>query len=90
MAILPYCFGSVHNHVERRDRKLLLHKREINKLKVATQEEGLTIIPLSLYLKSGRVKIRIGIAKGKKTVDKRADIKERDIKKAYAASDQTV
>lgn len=79
--IAPYRYGNIHNHEERRDRKLLLHKREINKLKVATQEKGLTIIPLALYLKQGRVKLRIAIAKGKKSIDKRADIKERDEKR---------
>ncbi|MDP1880611.1 MAG: SsrA-binding protein SmpB [Parachlamydiaceae bacterium] len=79
--VAPYRFGNVHNHVETRDRKLLLHKREINRLKTATQEKGLTIIPLSLYLKKGRVKIRIGLAKGKKTMDKRADLKEKDAKR---------
>ncbi len=79
--IAPYRFGNIHNHEEKRDRKLLLHKREINRLKVATQEKGLTIIPLAFYLKQGRVKVRIGLAKGKKTIDKRADIKERDEKR---------
>lgn len=84
--IAYYRFGNVHNHEERRDRKLLMHKREINKLRVATQEKGLTIIPLALYLKDGRVKIRIGTAKGKKTVDKRHSIKERDEKRDMARS----
>lgn len=79
--IAPYKFGNIHNHEEKRDRKLLLHKREINRLKVAVQEKGLTIIPLALYLKDGRIKIRIGIAKGKKTMDKRADLKEKDQKR---------
>lgn len=79
--IAPYRFGNIHNHEEKRDRKLLMHKREINRLKVATQEKGLTIIPLALYLKEGRVKVRIATAKGKKTLDKRADIKERDAKR---------
>jgi SsrA-binding protein len=79
--IAPYRFGNIHNHEERRDRKLLLHKREIHKLKIATQEKGLTIIALSMYLKNGRVKVRIGLAKGKKNADKRADIKEKDEKR---------
>jgi SsrA-binding protein len=79
--IAPYRFGNIHNHEERRDRKLLLHKREIQQIKTATQEKGQTIIPLAFYLKNGRVKVRIGIAKGKKTIDKRADIKERDEKR---------
>lgn len=80
-SIAPYRFGNVHNHEEKRDRKLLLHKREIATLRVATQEKGLTIIPLSFYLKNGRVKVRIATAKGKKTLDKRHAIKERDVKR---------
>lgn len=80
--IAPYRFGNIHNHEEKRDRKLLLHKREIAKLGIAVQEKGLTIIPLSLYLKNGRVKARIAIAKGKKTFDKRQAIQERDEKRS--------
>jgi SsrA-binding protein len=80
-SIAPYKYGNVYNHEERRDRKLLLHKREINQLKVASQEKGLTIIPLAFYLKNGRVKCKIAIAKGKKTIDKRADIKDREEKR---------
>lgn len=80
--IAPYRYGNVHNHEEKRDRKLLLHKREIGSLKVATQEKGLTIIPLSMYLKNGRVKVKIAVAKGKKTFDKREALKERDDKRS--------
>lgn len=80
-SIAPYRYGNVHNHEEKRDRKLLLHKREIATLRVATQEKGLTIIPLAFYLKNGRVKVRIATAKGKKTVDKRHAVKERDAKR---------
>lgn len=80
-SIAPYRYGNIHNHEERRDRKLLMHKREITQLKTAIQEKGLTIIPLAFYLKSGRIKVRIGIAKGKKSMDKRAAIKERDEKR---------
>lgn len=83
-SISPYKYGNVHNHEEKRDRKLLMHKREIVKLKVAIQEKGLTIIPLAFFLKEGRVKARIAIAKGKKQHDKRAAIKERDDKKHMA------
>lgn len=79
--IAPYRFGNVYNHIERRDRKLLMHKREIAKLKISTQEKGLTLIPLAFYLKEGRVKVRIATAKGKKTADKRSALKERDDKK---------
>lgn len=77
-SIAPYRFGNVHNHEERRERKLLMHKREILRLKTATQEKGLTIIPLAFYFKEGRIKVKIGIAKGKKNIDKRESVKERD------------
>ena len=79
--IAPYKYGNIHNHVETRDRKLLMHKREISKLRTATQEKGLTIVPIAFYLKEGRVKVKVGLAKGKKTADKRAAIKERDDKR---------
>lgn len=79
--ISHYRFGNIHNHEEKRERKLLLHKREIIRLQTAQQEKGLTVIPLSLYLKKGRVKVKVGIAKGKKTFDKREAIQERDEKR---------
>lgn len=80
-SIAPYKFGNIHNHEETRERKLLMHKREIDRLRIATQEKGNAIVPLALYLKNGRVKVRIGIGKGKKTVDKRDTIKDRDDKR---------
>lgn len=76
--ISQYRFGNIHNHEEKRERKLLLHKREISQLKVAAQEKGLTLIPLAMYLKNGRAKVKIALAKGKKTYDKRQAIRERD------------
>ncbi|MDR3623892.1 MAG: SsrA-binding protein SmpB [Chlamydiales bacterium] len=79
--IAPYSFGSIYNHEEKRDRKLLLHHREIAKLRSSVQEKGLTLVPLALYLKKGRVKIKIALARGKKLMDKRAAIKERDEKR---------
>lgn len=79
--IAPYRFGNIHNHPDKRDRKLLLHKREIAKLLAASQEKGLTILALALYFKKGHVKVKIGLARGKKLVDKRASIKERDEKR---------
>lgn len=79
--ISPYRFGNIHNPDEKRDRKLLMHKREIEKLRVANQEKGLTLIALGIYLKEGRAKVKIAIAKGKKTHDKRQDLKERDDKR---------
>ncbi len=77
-SIAPYRFGNIHNHEERRDRKLLMHRYEIDKLRRQTQEKGVTLIPLAFYLKKGRVKVKIASARGKKGVDKRAAIKERD------------
>lgn len=79
--IAHYKYGNVHNHEEKRHRKLLLHKREIRKLKVSSQEKGLTLIPLAFYLKDGKVKVKVAIAKGKKAADKREDIKEKDQKR---------
>ncbi len=84
VSIAPYSHVGAIGHEERRDRKLLLHKREIEKLKKATREKGLTIVPLSLYLIRGRVKVKIGIARGKKAHDKRGDIKEREAKRDIA------
>ena len=81
-SIAPYRFGNVHNHEEKREREVLLHKREILKLKTLTQEKGLTLIPIALYLKKGFVKVKIGVARGKKAYDKRAALKEREHKRA--------
>jgi SsrA-binding protein len=80
-SIAPWRFGNIHNHEDRRDRKLLMHKREIERIKKAVQEKGLTVISLGMYLKQGRIKVKIAIAKGKKKGDKRAAIKERDEKR---------
>lgn len=80
-SIAPFRFGNIHNHPERRSRTLLLHKKEIMKLKSALDEKGLTLIPLSLYLKQGKAKLKIGLAKGKKAHDKRSTIKERESKR---------
>ncbi len=80
-SIAPYKFGSIHNHEDRRERKLLLHKREILKLKSLSQEKGLTLIPLGMYLKNGYVKVKVAVAKGKRTYDKRSALKEREQKR---------
>ncbi|MBS0604214.1 MAG: SsrA-binding protein SmpB [Verrucomicrobia bacterium] len=80
-SIAPYRFGNLFNHEERRDRKLLLHKREIAKLKSLSQEKGLTLIPLGMYLKNGFVKVKVAVAKGKRAYDKRAALKEREHKR---------
>lgn len=81
-SIAPYRFGITFGHEERRDRKLLLHKREIAKLRSLSQEKGLTLIPLAMYLKNGFVKVKVAVAKGKKSYDKRAALKEKEHKRA--------
>ncbi len=81
MYIAKYEEGNIFNHDERRTRKLLLHKSEIKKLKEKVSMEGLTLIPLKLYFKKNHVKVLIGLCKGKKLYDKRASIKERDLKR---------
>ena len=73
--------GSFFNHDPLRNRKLLLHKKEIIKLKSNTEKKGMTIVPLSLYLKGSWIKITIGVGKGKKLHDKRQDEKQKSIKK---------
>ena len=78
MYIAKYEEGNQFNHEELRTRKLLLHKKEIRKLKEMTAKEGYSIVPLKMYLKKGRAKLLIGVAKGKKMYDKRASIKKKD------------
>lgn len=79
MNISPYDHGNLFNRDPVRKRKLLLHKTEIRKLAQAVQQDGYTIVPLSVYFKRGKVKIEIGLAKGKHSYDKRQDIRKRDI-----------
>ena len=74
-------FSSVFNHDPDRRKKLLLHRDEIKRLTRKTEEKGFTLIPLSFYFKNGRVKVELGLCKGKKQFDKRADIRERDMKR---------
>jgi len=76
--ISPYSHGNLNNHDPVRPRKLLLHRRELGKWKKASEQKGFTIIPLKLYFKNGIAKVEIGMARGKKLYDKRADIAERD------------
>ncbi len=78
MFIAKYEEGNQFNHEETRTRKLLLHKKEILKLKEAVSQDGYSIIPLKLYLKRGKAKLLIGVCKGKKLYDKRESIKKRD------------
>ena len=81
MHISPYEQGNIFNKDPMRDRKLLLHKFEINRLIGFIQQKGMALIPLQLYFKRGKVKVELGIAKGKKLYDKREDIAERDAKR---------
>jgi len=76
--ISEYKYGNITNHEPTRTRKLLLNKSEIKKLLAKIKEKGLTLIPLRLYFKEGKVKVELGLAKGKKVFDKREDIKKRD------------
>jgi SsrA-binding protein len=75
--ISPYPYGHQFNHEPERVRKLLLHKQEIRRLSGKTNERGYTLIPLKIYLKSGKIKLAIGLAKGKTLYDKREDLKKR-------------
>ncbi len=79
--ISPYEKGNIFNKDPRRVRKLLMHRREIWKLQMAVQRDGLTLIPLSLYFKDARVKVELGLCRGKKLYDKRASAAERDAKR---------
>ncbi len=82
MHISPYEQGNIFNHEPLRSRRLLLHRREINRLIGLTQQQGYTLIPLRLYLKGQYVKLSLGLCRGKKDYDKRASIAERDAKRS--------
>ncbi len=86
MFISTYEEGNRFNHDERRERKLLLNKKEIGKIKERVEKEGFSFIPLKLYLKNGRAKLLVGVAKGKKTYDKRQALKEKDIERESSKS----
>lgn len=90
MHISPYEKGNIFNPDPVRSRKLLLHRREINKLIGLVQQKGLTLVPLQVYFSRGKVKILLGVARGKKLYDKRADsakrTAERDIERAFRES----
>jgi SsrA-binding protein len=76
--IPEYTQGTWTNHEPRRTRKLLLHRKEIDRLARSTQERGLTLVPLSLYFKDGKAKIELGLGRGKRSYDKRQDLAKRD------------
>ena len=82
--ISPYHHGTDANHDPERKRKLLLHKKEIQRLLGKVAERGLTMIPLRLYFKGGRTKCELGLARGKKLHDKRASVREREAKREMA------
>ena len=79
--ISEYSFSSIFNHDPDRPKKLLLHADEIKRLSRRVDEKGCTLIPLDFYLKEGRVKVTLGVCKGKKMYDKRASIKDRDVQR---------
>ncbi len=81
MHISPYDHGNIHNHDPLRTRKLLMHKKEINRLIGKISQRGLTLVALSVYLKRGKVKVELGLGKGKKQHDKRETIKKRDVER---------
>ena len=78
MHISPYEFGNIYNRDPLRTRKLLLHRHEINKLFGQIQQQGVSLVPISAYFKGSKVKIQLGIGKGKKLFDKREDLKRKD------------
>lgn len=83
--ISPYDKGTYYNHEPERDRKLLMHKREIIRLKNKIREKGLTLVPLTVYIKNGkRAKVELALAKGRNVHDKRDAIADRDMKRAIA------
>ena len=82
--ISPYSHGNLQNHEPERTRKLLLHRREIDKLRVQTVEKGLGVVPLRLYFKGGKVKVEIAVVRGKKQYDKRETEKTREADREVA------
>jgi SsrA-binding protein len=84
--ISPYSHGNLQNHEPERNRKLLLHRREIEKLREQVVEKGLTVVPLRLYFKDGRVKVEIAVVRGKKLYDKRETEKKRELDREAAVA----
>lgn len=84
MHISPYEKGNIFNRNPIRDRKLLLHKKELSKLFVKKSQEGYAIVPISLYLKNGRIKVNVALCKGKKNYDKRDSMLEKEHKRDMA------
>jgi len=84
--ISPYSHGNLQNHEAERSRKLLLHRREIEKLREQVVEKGLTVVPLRLYFKGGKVKVEIAVVRGKKLYDKRESEKRRELDREAAVA----
>ncbi len=83
--IATYEFGNRFNHNPKRDRKLLVHSKEVRELKMKTEAKGLTLVPLKLYLKGGRIKLELGVCRGKALHDKRETLKKKDMMREMAA-----
>ncbi|MDH4128410.1 MAG: SsrA-binding protein SmpB [Spirochaetota bacterium] len=79
--INEYKYGNVYNHDPTRSRKLLLHKKELNKINGAIKEKGLTLIPLRVYIKNAKIKVELGLCKGKKLFEKRESTKKREVER---------
>jgi len=86
MQVTEYPWANRWNHEPKRDRKLLLHKKEIEKLDAASAQQGYTILPLEVYLKQGKIKVLLGVCKGKKQYDKRQDQKRKDAAREVEAA----
>ncbi|MCS7000583.1 MAG: SsrA-binding protein SmpB [Bacteroidota bacterium] len=86
--IAPYEQGSFHNHNPTRPRKLLLHRRELVRLRTMLEEKGMTIVPLALYFSGPYVKVELGVVRGKKLYDRREDIKQRDLERELRRSEE--
>jgi len=80
----PYRHGNIWNHEPMRERKLLLHRKEIQRLFIAITQKGMTLVPTKFYFKKGRVKVELGVAKGKKAPDKRQDLKKKSADREMA------
>jgi SsrA-binding protein len=86
LQVQEYAWANRFNHLPKRDRKLLLHRREIDKLDAATAAQGMTALPLEVYLKDGKIKVLVGVCRGKKEHDKRHTERERQAKRDVEAA----
>lgn len=86
--VAPYEHASAYQHDPKRERKLLMHKKEIRKIWDEVRIKGMTIVPIRVYLKAGKAKLEIGLAKGKKQYDKRESIKQKDIERENSRKDR--